>query len=528
MLNTETGRRPVLVRAARRAVPVLAIAGLLAPAAAAPADAAGTVGHAGPLSLAAGRPGPAVAVPAGFRPASASFVSAASGFVLGGVGCTPGKACTARLVATADGGARWHVVKAPAVRLSDLSAGGSVRSVVFASARVGWLYGPGLWSTRDGGAHWRKLALGGAVTQMAASAGKVYAVVAPPGGKPSELFACPAGRDAWARVGHFTARFGILAVSGRAAWFGNGGGTIDRSSPYVWAAADGARWHKYPVRCPAPYNRDGLASIAAASPSDVFFLCLGDAAAGQQGKAVLRSVNGGKTARLAGAAPTSGPGGVIALPPRRPQVITLGTEYFLDRSADGGKTWTTKYHNTGGAPWNSMSYLSQTAGWAEFGSPPDSGLLQTTDAGVTWGQVRFARPARPVTAYVASFAGVTPVGSASRAAAHPQQRQLAVTTLSRFKVVLTATRSPGTGPGPTATVTAAGYRHTPRGWKLIAAKRIGKASGWSWYATEVCSLTVTQLKPEPSSAAPSDTITVRLLWGPAIGCLGPYTERWRP
>jgi hypothetical protein len=129
-----------------------------------------------------------------------------------------------------------------------------------------------------------------------------------------------------------------------------------------------------------------------------------------------------------------------------------------------------------------------------------------------------AATARPVTSYVASFAGVTPVGSASRAAAHPQQRQLAVTTLSGFKVVLTATRSPGTGPGPAATVTAAGYRHTPRGWKLIAAKRIGKASGWSWYATEVCSLTVNQLKPEPSSAAPSDTITVRArrsaVWGP--------------
>jgi hypothetical protein len=121
-----------------------------------------------------------------------------------------------------------------------------------------------------------------------------------------------------------------------------------------------------------------------------------------------------------------------------------------------------------------------------------------------------------------------PAGSASGAAAHPQRRQLAVTTLSGFKVVLTATRSPGTRPGPTATVTAAGYRYTPLGWKLIAAKQIGKASGWSWYATDVCSLTVTQLKPEPSSAAPSDTITVRLLWGPAIGCLGPYTERWRP
>ncbi|MGO9080029.1 MAG: hypothetical protein ACLQDY_13445 [Streptosporangiaceae bacterium] len=119
-------------------------------------------------------------------------------------------------------------------------------------------------------------------------------------------------------------------------------------------------------------------------------------------------------------------------------------------------------------------------------------------------------------------------GPADGAAASPQRRRLAVTTLSSFKVVLTATRSPGTGPGPAATVTAAGYRHTSRGWKLIATKRIGKASRWSWYATEVCSLTVTQLKPEPSSAAPSDTITVSLLWGPAIGCLKPYTRHWRP
>ncbi len=61
--------------------------------------------------------------------------------------------------------------------------------------------------------------------------------------------------------------------------------------------------------------------------------------------------------------------------------------------------------------------------------------------------------------------------SASGAAAHPQQRQLAVTTLSSFlavttlssfKVVLTATRIPGTSPGPMATITVVGYRHTAR------------------------------------------------------------------
>ncbi|MGP0027791.1 MAG: hypothetical protein ACLPKE_31190 [Streptosporangiaceae bacterium] len=123
-------------------------------------------------------------------------------------------------------------------------------------------------------------------------------------------------------------------------------------------------------------------------------------------------------------------------------------------------------------------------------------------------------------------------GSATGAAAHPQQRQLAVTTLSNFKVVLTATRSPGTTPGPMATVTAAGYRPTARGWKLIATKRIGAAGSWSWYATEVCSLAVTQTKPGPPSGSPAavpwDSMTVSLLWGPALGCLPPSTAHWGP
>ena len=323
-------------------------------------------------------------VPAGFRPSSASFYSPASGVVLGGVGCVPRKPCRTRLVATTDSGARWSFLRAPDV---------SVTQVTFADRRNGWLYGGrGLWATHDRGARWRKLSLArGVIDSMAASAGTAYAVVTPPGGKPDELFASPAGRDAWARVGHLTARFGILAVSGRAAWFGNGGGLSDRSSPYVWATTDRARWRKYPVRCPAPYNFNGLASIAAASPSDVFFLCLGDAAGGQQGKAVLRSVNGGRTTHLAGTPPVSGPGGVIALPPRRPGVITLASEFFLDRSGDGGKTWTAKAADPGGASWNYLSYLSRTAGWAEYGSAPDGWLLRTTNAGVTWHQVSFAR-----------------------------------------------------------------------------------------------------------------------------------------
>ena len=104
---------------------------------------------------------------------------------------------------------------------------------------------------------------------------------------------------------------------------------------------------------------------------------------------MLRSVNGGRTVHLAGLAPTGGVGGVIAAPPRRPAVITLATEFFLDRSADGGKTWTTKYHNTGGAPWNSLSYASRTAGWAEFDAPARQRAPADDGRRPTWHQVRF-------------------------------------------------------------------------------------------------------------------------------------------
>jgi hypothetical protein len=110
-------------------------------------------------------------------------------------------------------------------------------------------------------------------------------------------------------------------------------------------------------------------------------------------------------------------------------------------------------------------------------------------------------------------------------ATQPQHRQIAVTTLSRFKVVLTITRSsrhPLMG-----TVTAAGYRRAGTHWKLISRKRIGKANGWFWFSTETCSLTTTQLK----GAAPTravDSITVRLLITPAVGCSGPISKTRRP
>jgi hypothetical protein len=367
-----------------------------------------SLGVAGAASAAG--PAEAAGVPAGFQPMSASFLSPSSGFVLGGVGCAHGRpACRARLAATTDGGAQWHFVNAPDVLLfygaGDLLTQASrVSGVVFTSRQDGWLYGPGLYATHDGGTHWRRISLGGnvvpslggGVTAMAASAGTAWAVVDPDPfrGQADQLYRSPVGKNAWTRVGTMTAANAVFAVSGRAAWFANS--TVGTgSSEYVWATADGVRWHKYPFSCPGTYYQQ--AGIAATSPSHVLFLCAFPQGMYQTDKEVLLSVNGGRTEHLIGPAPTRGNVAGFAVLPHRATMITIavvtpGLDY-LYRSANGGKTWTqTAVPGTGGGvSLSSLSYVSPTVGWMVIGGPFDdtSRLLRTRNAGATWHQVRF-------------------------------------------------------------------------------------------------------------------------------------------
>ena len=115
-------------------------------------------------------------------------------------------------------------------------------------------------------------------------------------------------------------------------------------------------------------------------------------------------------------------------------------------------------------------------------------------------------------------------------ATQPERRQLGVTTLAQFKVVLTATRG-GPGHRLQATVTTKGYRRSGGQWTLIAAKRVGPVNGWEWFSVDTCALTATQFtdntQPSPP-VLPSDSAKVSLLLGPALGCSTTYSERWTP
>jgi photosystem II stability/assembly factor-like uncharacterized protein len=380
-----TGVAAIGVACAALLLPVASLAATAGPAAAAATADGGAL---------AGSP----AGPAGFQPAAASFVSPARGVALGSLGCTPGQACRARLAATADGGARWHLLTAPRAWLGNRSP--QVSQVLFASRHDGWLYdqyGQGLWATHDGGARWRKLSLDGTIDAMAASAATAYAVISPPGSTGAELFRSPAGRNAWARVGTMTGDpQASLAVYGRAAWFGT---TTSQGTAAgtLWATTDGVHWHKYAFSCPGAYY--GLSGIAAASHSHVMFLCTNALGTFHTEKEVLRSVNGGRTEHLTGQAPVGGDtNGEIAVPQHRSKVITIAAispgPDFLYRSADGGKTWAPLEvpGTSGGVNMSSLSYVSRTVGWVVVGGPGEgsqSQLLRTSNAGRSWHQVSF-------------------------------------------------------------------------------------------------------------------------------------------
>ena len=81
--------------------------------------------------------------------------------------------CEALLLDTVNGGKTWASLPAPAVSLVPTFTAAprsAVSTVRFESARNGWLFGPGLWATTDGGKHWAKLSFRCPTDAVSASA----------------------------------------------------------------------------------------------------------------------------------------------------------------------------------------------------------------------------------------------------------------------------------------------------------------------------------------------------------------------
>src|SRR5581483_5765374 len=141
-------------------------------------------------------------VPAGFAAVSITFVSPEDGFVLGSAPCAAAQPCTV-ILRTSDTGKTWHRIGAPPAQVSQPGGGDAdISEIRFATADDGWVFGPKVWATHDGGEHWTAIPHDGDVKDLEASAGTAHMVVLAPPPDPDHqyeyrILSTPVSRDAW-------------------------------------------------------------------------------------------------------------------------------------------------------------------------------------------------------------------------------------------------------------------------------------------------------------------------------------------
>ncbi len=371
------------------------------------------------LAFAAGSPAAAIDL-AYSSLLSVSWVSATQGWALAAQPCSTGTC--ARLARTTDAGQHWQLLPDPPATIQDGTADCQVQSCVsqvsFASPAVGYLYGPALLVTTDGGLTWH--ARPGLQTEtLTADGGRAYRITYTSDGCPGpcqpSLQEAPAGTGSWRTLIGQLAEPGRsdsaqIAVSGPdvvVAMYGSLSGPVPAQAVLYRSADGGDTWQRAADPCDglgpgAPGALGGLGARGqeedliglAAAPGGFFAgLCVTRAT---MSAFVITSAGAG--AWKAAAAPPPGQNlGVIAA--AGPAVIAVasaaqgGDGSYTARlvvTTDTGRHWVTAATDTqdlaaGGVPaWAGF----ETALDGQWLADPHS-VWTTTDGGLHWTRTAF-------------------------------------------------------------------------------------------------------------------------------------------
>lgn len=281
-----------------------------------------------------------------------------------------------------------------------------VKAITFADPRNGWLFGPGLWATHDGGQHWKRIALDAEVLDVVANGGWTYATTyfrLGTGRGSTSLWRSPVGRDDWQAVAALKSTVSqqvpLLAASGRSVWVGVLPATATaKSVPALWRSADGTAWQR--IAHPCAGANGTLLSLAATSASDLVMVCAGSSGREE----VATSTDGGMqthnvanapigTFAIVGAAPgqlktivLASPNDIVA-----PDSVLPRVPSELERTSDGGRSWAHTDYGKPGIGWADLQFASPTVAWTVHGYPGASAdqLMHSTDTGASFKPVRF-------------------------------------------------------------------------------------------------------------------------------------------
>ena len=330
------------------------------------------------------------------------------GWVVGRFGC--GDCAAVRR--TEDGGRTWTALPSPHEPLWPYSTSASglrgtspplkgVSRVVFGDSKNGFLFGPDLLITRDGGRTWVRKSLPGLVWQVEIGGGYAYATSDPSSlgaskHGPIRVWRTRIGSDHWTKLSSPRAFNVAIAVEARTivllqAGF-NGPGPRKTDLGRIWVSVDmGERWRSRAMPCTL---RDDGAALVAVVPghSASWLLDCYDNRQSMQAQwtqhHLYRTTNTGRTwARLPDPTRHNGPS---LLGANGAGHIFLATEGgggdVLVGSLDGGRHWRPLL-NSGGAffGWSSLNFVTPLTGFVVGPThyAPEH-LYRTDDGGRSW------------------------------------------------------------------------------------------------------------------------------------------------
>jgi hypothetical protein len=341
-----------------------------------------------------------------------SWVSATDGWALAAQPCVSGTC--ARLAHTTDGGLHWQALPSPPARLQggsvDCSTVACVTGVQFASPTVGYLYGPALLMTSDGGRTWHPQP-GLQVETLTIAGGQVYRVGYDHGGCPGPclptLQRASIGSSAWrpliSQLAYPDRSDAAQIVSSGStlllAMFGSQAGPVSAQAVIYGSADGGATWQQRADPCAGRgaggNSREGdLTDLAGAPAGLLAGLC---SQRGESGTFVVSSSDGGHSWQTAGALRGAQPLALLAAASPTTLAVSTGaaggsgalTAQLLV-TTDAGRHWSTAATQTqqilqAGVPaWLGFEG-SRTGRWI---SGPHS-IWTSNDGGLHWNQIRF-------------------------------------------------------------------------------------------------------------------------------------------
>ena len=345
---------------------------------------------------------------------STSWISAAEGWALATQPCAAGT-CT-RLARTTDGGQHWRLLPDPPATIqqgtTDCTVTACVSQVSFANSTTGYLYGPALLMTTNGGLTWR-VQPGRQTGTLTIADGQVYRGAFTSDGCPGpcqpSVQEAPVGTADWRTlIGQVTepdrGNFGQIAVSGPDVLLdmtGSIAGPLPANAIVYRSTDGGATWARQPADpCSGlgpggPTEEHDLIGLAAAPNGFFVGLCYRRES---MNTFVITSTDAGATWQATAAAPPGQTLGLVTAP--GPDTFAVATE-----ATGGNGIWTSRLLVTtdGGRHWEVGATDVQDLGsggndpaWIGFETPlagqwlgDPHGIWRTADGGLHWTRTAF-------------------------------------------------------------------------------------------------------------------------------------------